>query len=179
VPTGRSPATAWPSFADGDLRADRNRSSARTARHPGQQDDGAEEQDTAGLSTPHVGHRQVVSRWHQHAPSPPRTRGAVWLFGGQGHGESDVAERRRRVEGLCPGLKRQSLRYGTACRFRSVRSAIDQQVDLCLTWYSQNAGDHVTPNSNTSSDGEWSNSSTNVLCGLLTAAPVIWGTSGY
>jgi hypothetical protein len=84
---------AWPSFtfADGHLRADRNRGSARPARRPGWPDDGVEEQDTAGLSAPHAGRRcadcKYIPRRHQHAPGPPSARGAVRRCGRQGHGK--------------------------------------------------------------------------------------------
>src|SRR5262245_3775338 len=113
MPAGQlvSPATAWPSFtfADGHLRTDRNRGSARPARRPGQPDDGVEKQDTAGLSAPYAGRRcadcKYIPRRHQHAPGPPSTRGAVRRCGRQGHGEPGVAE----GEGRLGGLERRSL----------------------------------------------------------------------
>src|SRR5207237_6400562 len=113
---------AWPSFtfANGDLRADRNRGSAGPARRRGRQDDGVEEQDTAGLPAPHAGCRRAdckyVPRRHQHAPGASSTRGGVRRYGGQGHGEPGMAEGEGRLGGLERPLARRGAKRATEPR---------------------------------------------------------------
>ena len=72
---------------NGNLRADRNRGSARPARRPlHRPDDGVEEQDTAGLSAPHRRPpsapiaKHIPRRHRQHVPGTGRALAA--LFGG-------------------------------------------------------------------------------------------------
>ena len=116
MPTGRlvSPATGMPSFtfADGHLRADPNRGSARPARRPGRPDDGVEEQDTAGLRRTLAADALIASTYLAGTNTRRVRRALATLFGGAVGGEPGVAQGEGRLGGLERPLARRSRSCG-------------------------------------------------------------------
>jgi Transposase, Mutator family len=133
MPTGRCQRPpAWPSFtfADGDLRADRNRGSARPARGPGRQGDGVEEQDTAGLSAPHLAADALIASVYLAGTNTRRVRRPLAALFGGAVGKDTVSRVWRKVKADWEAWNARSLLRSSRIR-TTVPSRISRTILRC------------------------------------------------